>query len=103
MYHTSIILFLQIHIVITADSKGHATLSSTYCHLYIDKLDIHFHGGASWLYNLFSTYIADDVKHSIEDQVAKFNSYVLSLIFRTWEWPTNCSQMAAKMTTTVPS
>lgn len=54
---------------VAADSKGHGTLSSTYCHLYIDKLDIDFHGGASWLYNLFSSYIVDDLKGSIEKQV----------------------------------
>ena len=52
-----------------ADSTGHAVLNADYCHLYIDKLDIDFHGGASWLYNLFSSYIVDDLKGSIESQV----------------------------------
>ena len=54
---------------VAADSKGHGTLSSTYCHLYIENLDIDFHGGASWLYNLFSSLIAGELKDSIERQV----------------------------------
>ena len=60
---------MQINIAVTADSSGHAVLKSDYCHLYIDKLEIDFHGGASWLYNLFSNYIANDLKGSIESQV----------------------------------
>ena len=59
----------QIRIAVAADSTGHACLSTTYCHVYIDKLEIDFHGGASWLYDLFSSYISDDLKGSIETQV----------------------------------
>ena len=70
---------MQIDIAVAADSTGHAMLSTTYCHLYIDKLDIDFHGGASWLYNLFSSYISDDLKHSIEDQVKMSYCKELSL------------------------
>ena len=62
-------MFGQIHIAVAKDSTGHAVMSTNYCHLYIDKLEIDFHGGASWLYNLFSSYISDDLKGSIEAQV----------------------------------
>ena len=56
--------------MIGADSKGHATLSCSTCTLDIGSLDIKFHGGASWLYNLFSSYIADALKSSIQGQVS---------------------------------
>ena len=58
--------------VIGADTKGHATLSCTDCSLDIGSLNIKFHGGASWLYNLFSSYIADDLKGSIQSQVGLY-------------------------------
>ena len=55
--------------VMGADPKGHATLSCTTCSLSIGSLDIHFSGGASWLYNLFSSDIADSLKDSLQGQV----------------------------------
>ena len=60
---------MQMHIAVAADPTGHASLSVTYCHLSIDHLHIDFHGGASWLYNLFAKYIADDLKGSLDSQV----------------------------------
>ena len=70
-----------MYIRVAADSTGHAVLSTYYCHLYIGKLDIDFHDGASWLYNLFSEYISDDLKGSIEDQVyTSFRTYEAHLL-----------------------
>ncbi|XP_064385923.1 bactericidal permeability-increasing protein-like [Halichondria panicea] len=60
---------LTMSVLVGADSKGHATLSTTGCSLSIEKLDIHFHGGASWLYNLFASSIAGGLKGSIQQQV----------------------------------
>lgn len=62
-------LYLQVAVLIGADSKGHATLSCSTCSLNIGSLSIKFHGGASWLYNLFSDYISDQLKASIQGQV----------------------------------
>ncbi|XP_065830579.1 bactericidal permeability-increasing protein-like [Oscarella lobularis] len=52
-----------------ADSSGRPTISANSCSFNIGKLDIDFHGGASWLYNLFSGTIADGLKGSIEGSV----------------------------------
>ena len=35
----------------------------------IDHLSVTFHGGASWLYNLFSSDIADEVKSALNGQI----------------------------------
>ena len=63
------VTFLQVHIGVATDSSGHAVVSTNYCDLHIGKLDIQFDGGASWLYNLFSSDISDELKGSIEEQV----------------------------------
>ena len=53
------------------NTKGHATLKTAKCSLHIGHIDVHFHGGtASWLYNLFDSYIADDVKSNLQDNVS---------------------------------
>ena len=62
---------LNVDVVIGADSKGHATLSAQSCSINIGSLDVTFHGGASWLYNLFSRYIADDLKGSLNTQICQ--------------------------------
>jgi lipopolysaccharide-binding protein len=64
-------VFLEIHIAVATDSSGHAVVSTNYCDLHIGKLDIEFNGGASWLYNLFSSDISDELKSSIEEQICK--------------------------------
>ena len=48
---------------------GHALVCANYCDFNIDKLQIDFHGGASWLYNLFSGVISNELKGSIDTQV----------------------------------
>ena len=62
---------LSVTVKIGRDAKGHATLSSSACKFNIGKLDVDFHGGASWLYNLFDSTIADAIKGSLNDQVCK--------------------------------
>ncbi|CAI8045639.1 Lipopolysaccharide-binding protein [Geodia barretti] len=64
-------VFLEVHIGVATDSSGHAVVSTNYCDLHIGKLDIQFDGGASWLYNLFSSDISDELKGSIEEQICK--------------------------------
>lgn len=60
---------LSIVVSVGADSTGHPTVSASSCTFSIGHMDIDFHGGASWLYNLFSGTIADGLKGSIEGQV----------------------------------
>ena len=62
---------LHVSVKIGRDTRGHATLSSTGCQFHIGSLDIHFHGGASWLYNLFDSTISGAIKDSLNGQVCK--------------------------------
>ena len=62
---------LAVTVKIGRDTKGHATLSSSACKFNIGHLDVNFHGGASWLYNLFDSNIASAIKGSLNDQVCK--------------------------------
>ena len=62
---------LSVTVKIGKDSKGHATLSSSACKFSIGGLSIHFHGGASWLYNLFDSEIAGSIKGSLNGQICK--------------------------------
>ena len=57
-----------------ADAKGHPTLSCTTCSFNIGNLDVHFSGGAAWLYNLFSSDIADSLKDALQGQVGTLYS-----------------------------
>ena len=52
------------------DTQGHATLKTTGCSLNIGNLDVKFHGGASWLYNLFDSNIESSIKSSLQEQVS---------------------------------
>jgi len=60
---------LTVSVEVGVDPKGHPTLSSSGCSFDIGHLDIHFHGGASWLYNLFSSTISDQLKSSLQGQL----------------------------------
>ena len=62
---------LAVTVKIGRDAKGHATLSSSACQFNIGNLNIHFHGGASWLYNLFDSEISGAIKSSLNGQICK--------------------------------
>ena len=55
--------------MIEKDAQGHATLSTTGCSFDIGGISVEFHGGASWLYNLFDGSIASAIKDDLQDQV----------------------------------
>ncbi|XP_065180329.1 bactericidal permeability-increasing protein-like [Sycon ciliatum] len=59
---------LTFNVVLGKDSSGHATVSAGSCHADIGHMDVKFHGGASWLYNLFSGSIASSLKGSLASQ-----------------------------------
>ncbi|XP_019854891.1 PREDICTED: bactericidal permeability-increasing protein-like isoform X1 [Amphimedon queenslandica] len=60
---------ITISAVLGSDSSGHPTLKTTGCSFSIGGLHVTFHGGASWLYNLFSDNIADSLKSSLQGQL----------------------------------
>lgn len=53
------------------------TVSTASCSGDIGKLDVHFHGGASWLYNLFDDLIEKEIKKSLNSQLCAQISKVI--------------------------
>ena len=69
-YNSFIIQYILLcSIIIEKGPQGHATLKTTGCSLNIGHLDVNFHGGASWLYNLFDSTIEGTLKSSLQGQV----------------------------------
>eukprot|EP00118_Oscarella_pearsei_P000198 m.4415 g.4415 ORF g.4415 m.4415 type:complete len:501 (+) comp10700_c0_seq1:23-1525(+) len=60
---------LNVVVTVGAASAGYPTISTKSCSFDIGHMDITFHGGASWLYNLFSDSISDALKGSIQGTV----------------------------------
>lgn len=72
---------MYTHTHIGSDSQGHPTLKTTGCSLSIGSLHVTFHGGASWLYNLFDDTIASSLKSSLQSQV-----YMSGIIVVYWDY-----------------
>ena len=60
-------------LLIDMDSNGHATLTATSCLLTVGGVSVKFHGGASWLYNLFDNAISGSIKAAMQDKVLPLN------------------------------
>ncbi|KJE90290.1 LBP/BPI/CETP family protein [Capsaspora owczarzaki ATCC 30864] len=60
---------VTVSAALTATSDGHPAVSMTSCSANVGSMSIDFHGGASWLYNLFSDTIAGDIKSSLNSQL----------------------------------
>ncbi|XP_065185336.1 bactericidal permeability-increasing protein-like [Sycon ciliatum] len=60
---------MSFTLTVGADAKGHATISCDACSANIGHMGIDFHGGASFLYNLFSSEIAGSIKGSVAPQI----------------------------------
>ena len=71
---TSSLFPCEVEIDVGADSKGHATLSCSNCHIYVKHLGITRHGGASWLYDLFHDKLSDIIKSHLNDEVRLINN-----------------------------
>ncbi|KAJ5071570.1 bactericidal permeability-increasing bpi protein-related [Anaeramoeba ignava] len=79
----------SVSLAIGSDSNGRPTIVTSSISLDLGSLNVHFHGGDSWLYNLFSGEISDKIKSSVESEV---NSKVKPMI----------DQAAEKFLSTVP-
>ena len=56
----------------TGVNKQHRpTVSANKCNCYAGSTKVKFHGGASWLYNLFSSKIEDVLKRQLQGKVNK--------------------------------
>ncbi|XP_072370669.1 bactericidal permeability-increasing protein-like [Scyliorhinus torazame] len=53
----------------TRDDTGRPAVHSAGCTANVGSLDITFHGGASWLYNLFSSSLEDPIRSSLNREI----------------------------------
>uniref|UniRef100_A0A8C1J178 Bactericidal permeability-increasing protein n=1 Tax=Cyprinus carpio TaxID=7962 RepID=A0A8C1J178_CYPCA len=62
-------LTISTTIAVTNDDTGHPTVSMTNCAATVGSVNVKFHGGASWLYNLFSSFINKALCNALQKQV----------------------------------
>lgn len=60
---------IALTIAVGADGGGHPTVNAHTCSTNIGNINVDFHGGASWLYNLFAGQIAGMVKKNLDSQL----------------------------------
>uniref|UniRef100_G3P9B1 Bactericidal permeability-increasing protein n=1 Tax=Gasterosteus aculeatus TaxID=69293 RepID=G3P9B1_GASAC len=56
-------------IAIKSDETGRPTVNSVGCEATVGSASIHFHGGASWLYNLFKDFIDKAIRDALQNQI----------------------------------
>uniref|UniRef100_A0A4W5QQ95 Bactericidal permeability-increasing protein n=1 Tax=Hucho hucho TaxID=62062 RepID=A0A4W5QQ95_9TELE len=62
-------LTITANIAIKSDETGRPTVSSVNCVANVGSARIKFHGGASWLYNLFKSYIDKALRSALQKQI----------------------------------
>ncbi|XP_068598032.1 bactericidal permeability-increasing protein-like [Brachionichthys hirsutus] len=62
-------LAVTASIAITSDNTGRPEVSSVECGATVGSAKIKFHGGASWLYNLFRKFIDKALRNQIQKQI----------------------------------
>ncbi|MGH0181571.1 UNVERIFIED_CONTAM: hypothetical protein FKN15_006988 [Acipenser sinensis] len=62
-------LTISTGIGVSRDETGRPTVSSASCSTSIGGVRIKFHGGASWLYNLFSKFIEKALRKALSDKI----------------------------------
>lgn len=60
---------ININYVSTEVTADVPTIKSTACSSTIGDVSIKFHGGASWLYNIFDHYVEKALKSNLQDTV----------------------------------
>ncbi|XP_070814632.1 bactericidal permeability-increasing protein [Chaetodon trifascialis] len=62
-------LTIATSIAIKSDETGRPEVSSANCDATVSSVSIKFHGGASWLYNLFRKFIEKALRNSLQKQI----------------------------------
>uniref|UniRef100_A0A674NS58 Bactericidal permeability-increasing protein n=1 Tax=Takifugu rubripes TaxID=31033 RepID=A0A674NS58_TAKRU len=62
-------LSISESLAVKSDSTGRPEVSTISCAASVGRVRIKFHGGASWLYNLFSKYIEKALKSALQKQI----------------------------------
>ncbi|XP_041837585.1 bactericidal permeability-increasing protein-like [Melanotaenia boesemani] len=63
---------------IKSDETGRPTVSSVNCAATVGSASIEFHGGASWLYNLFSKFIDKALRNALQKQICPLVAEAIS-------------------------
>ncbi|KAK1800088.1 hypothetical protein P4O66_006143 [Electrophorus voltai] len=80
-------LSISTTVTIQSDDTGRPVVSSANCAASVGQTSVTFHGGASWLYNLFSSYIDDALRSVLQrkicplvsDAIHNLNPYLKAL------------------------
>ncbi|CAL9688934.1 unnamed protein product [Knipowitschia caucasica] len=62
-------LSITTTIAVNSDETGRPTVSGSSCSAAVGSVSIKFHGGASWLYNLFKDFIDKALRSALEKQI----------------------------------
>ncbi|XP_020786564.1 bactericidal permeability-increasing protein-like [Boleophthalmus pectinirostris] len=62
-------LSITTTIAVNSDETGRPTVTGNNCAASVGDVSIKFHGGASWLYNLFKSFIAKALRSALEKQI----------------------------------
>ncbi|XP_006639508.2 bactericidal permeability-increasing protein [Lepisosteus oculatus] len=62
-------LTISAVMAVGSDETGRPTVSCTSCSASVGSAKIKFHGGASWLYNLFSSFIDKALRNALQDKL----------------------------------
>ncbi|XP_040889037.1 bactericidal permeability-increasing protein-like [Toxotes jaculatrix] len=62
-------LTISTSIAIKSDETGRPAVSSVNCAATVGSASIKFHGGASWLYNLFKSFIDKALRNALQKQI----------------------------------
>uniref|UniRef100_A0A671Z349 Bactericidal permeability-increasing protein n=1 Tax=Sparus aurata TaxID=8175 RepID=A0A671Z349_SPAAU len=71
-------LSISATIAIGRDATGHPMVSGANCAANVGSARVKFHGGASWLYNLFSKYINRALRKAMEKQICPLVTKAIS-------------------------
>ncbi|KAI5622995.1 lipopolysaccharide-binding protein, partial [Silurus asotus] len=70
-------LSISATIGVTGDETGRPMVSSVNCAASVGQVEIKFHGGASWLYNLFKDYIDKALRSALQKQICPLVTEVI--------------------------
>ncbi|RXN31248.1 bactericidal permeability-increasing -like protein [Labeo rohita] len=62
-------LTISTTIAITSDNTGRPMVSVTNCAATVGSVNVKFHGGASWLYNLFRSFINKALRNALQKKI----------------------------------
>ncbi|XP_073681951.1 bactericidal permeability-increasing protein-like [Garra rufa] len=62
-------LSISTTIAVMSDDTGRPTVKMTNCAATVGSVNVKFHGGASWLYNLFRSFVNKALRNALQKQI----------------------------------